>query len=102
MVTLYCAAAFSAPCRTACQNWCWKPFEIIGMNALVPGADDEPLPAGVPPQAAATMTTAAIPPNKRIDLPLPHSSPSPYPPPPLTFPPPPPPTPPPPTPPPPH
>ncbi len=31
MSTLKSVAAFSEPCRTACQNWCWKPFEITGM-----------------------------------------------------------------------
>jgi len=24
-------AACSAPALTACQNWCWKPFEMSGM-----------------------------------------------------------------------
>src|SRR2546423_4689848 len=37
MVTLNCSAALSAPCFTACQNWCWKPFEIIGIKALAAG-----------------------------------------------------------------
>ena len=23
------AASSSAPCLTACQNWCWKPFETM-------------------------------------------------------------------------
>ena len=31
MVTLKSLAACSAPCLTACQNWCWNPFEISGM-----------------------------------------------------------------------
>src|SRR5439155_6387238 len=71
IVTLYCAAAFSAPCRTACQNWCWKPFEIIGMNGLAAALGLLLLVlAGVPPQAAATKTTAANPPNQRGGLPL--------------------------------
>src|SRR5437867_7137425 len=67
MVTLNCVAAFSAPCFTACQNWCWKPFEIIGMKDL---AAEPPVVAGVPPHAAATRTTAARPPSQRVDLPL--------------------------------
>ena len=29
--TLNSAAALSAPAFTACQNWCWKPLEIIGI-----------------------------------------------------------------------
>src|SRR6266849_10003725 len=67
MVTLNCVAAFSAPCFTACQNWCWKPFEIIGMKDL---AAEPPVVAVVPPHAAATRTTAARPPSQRVDLPL--------------------------------
>src|SRR5438552_15959071 len=79
MVTLYCAAAFSAPCRTACQNWCWKPFEIIGMKSLAAALGLLlglalglllAVLAGVPPQAAANRTTPARPPNPRIGLPL--------------------------------
>ena len=31
MVTFRSVAACSAPFLTACQNWCWKPFEITGM-----------------------------------------------------------------------
>src|SRR5207247_1672458 len=80
IVTLNCVAAFSAPCFTACQNWCWKPFEIIGMNALAAGLGlllgvlvgvlVAVVLAGVPPQAAARSTTAANPPSQRIALPL--------------------------------
>src|SRR5207247_707949 len=79
MVTLYCAAAFSAPCRTACQNWCWKPFEIIGMKSLAAALGLLlglalglllAVLAGVPPQAAATRTTPARPPNQPLGLPL--------------------------------
>src|SRR5207253_2292915 len=87
MVTLYCAAAFSAPCRTACQNWCWKPFEIIGMKSLAVGLGLLLAAAtglllglllavllGVPPHAAARSTVAANPPSQRVDLPLMFSS----------------------------
>ena len=31
VVTPNSAAALSAPAFTACQNWCWKPFEMSGM-----------------------------------------------------------------------
>ena len=30
-VTPSSVAFDSAPCLTACQNWCWKPFDTIGM-----------------------------------------------------------------------
>src|SRR2546430_17390339 len=87
MVTLYCAAAFSAPCRTACQNWCWNPFEIIGMKSLAVGLGLLLAAAtglllglllavllGVPPHAVARSATVANPPSQRIDLPLMFSS----------------------------
>ncbi len=32
------AASSSAPFLTACQNWCWKPFETIEMYGLLAGA----------------------------------------------------------------
>ena len=40
------AAAFSAPAFTACQNWCWKPFEmsgdvIVSWAAARPAAGEE-------------------------------------------------------------
>src|SRR5439155_14501388 len=57
MFTLYWTAAFSAPCFTACQNWCWKPFEIIGMNGLAAGAPPPPPAGACPPHAAATRTS---------------------------------------------
>src|ERR671934_935091 len=59
IVTLYCAAAFSAPCFTACQNWCWKPFEIIatyGFPALAVGLP--PPVDGWGAQAADTRRSA--------------------------------------------
>ena len=31
MSTLNSLAAFSEPTFTACQNWCWKPFEMTGI-----------------------------------------------------------------------
>jgi hypothetical protein len=74
-------AAFSAPDLTACQNWCWKPFEMTGMYgfAPVPGelspADDADGAAAddaddgafeAPPLLHAASTIASDPATARI------------------------------------
>ena len=52
-------ASSSAPCLTACQNWCWKPLETIAMYGCSPPppllpAAGEPLPLSSSDPHAAT------------------------------------------------
>src|SRR6476646_2391614 len=54
-VTPSSAAFPSAPFLTACQNWCWKPLDTIGMYfpaAALPGADAAGALAAPPADAA--------------------------------------------------
>jgi hypothetical protein len=53
--TLSSAALASAPCLTACQNWCWKPLEMIGMYGLASS-----VAAGLPPTPASGLQAARI------------------------------------------
>src|SRR5690606_27446588 len=52
------AASCSAPCLTACQNWCWKPLETMaryGWSPPCPSSDEPPHAAAVRAKAAAAM-----------------------------------------------
>jgi hypothetical protein len=64
MVAPRSAAALSEPNLTACQNWCWKPFEITGIYGFVP-LGDAPLPA---PVQAASVTASAATTARVVDL----------------------------------
>src|SRR4029453_14783085 len=58
--TPYSSAACSAPAFTACQNWCWKPFETSATyGASPPAASVEPPPSLAQP--ASTSAAAARP-----------------------------------------
>src|SRR3954453_896677 len=69
-------ASCSAPCLTACQNWCWNPLETIAMYGVSPPPppppvlDDAPLLSSEPHAAtdrASAAATAAAPANRLID-----------------------------------
>src|SRR5690606_34777497 len=49
------SAFSSAPCLTACQNWCWKPFETRAMYI------SSPLPPSVSPPSSMTSPLPAQP-----------------------------------------
>ena len=60
MVTPSSFAFSSAPDLTACQNWCWKPFDTRAMSRS-PSPPPPPLPLSSPrPQAVKDMTSAAV------------------------------------------
>src|SRR3954471_5647400 len=77
-------ASCSAPCLTACQNWCWNPLETIAMYGVSPPPpppalpDDAPVLSSEPHAAtdrASAAATAAAPANRFTDtIPMPPSS----------------------------
>ncbi len=72
-------ASSSAPCLTACQNWCWKPLEMMAMYGWSPPPPPlwrPPPPSSSPhamtPSASAEAATASRAPNVPVHA---HSSP---------------------------
>ena len=61
MSTFRSLAAFSEPSFTACQNWCWKPFEMTGMYGFAPllAAAGAVVAAAWPPVAACVARSRA-------------------------------------------
>ena len=60
-------ASSSAPCLTACQNWCWKPLETIAMYGCSPppppplaAVEPPPLSESEPHAATTSASPAAI------------------------------------------
>ncbi|MCW2636758.1 MAG: hypothetical protein JWQ99_3125 [Blastococcus sp.] len=66
IVTPSSLAFSSAPCLTACQNWCWNPFDTRAMSSSPLPPPPEPLPVSLPPRpqalrlSTATETTATM------------------------------------------